>query len=74
MTIDIDTAAELISAHPDLSADVRGDEIKVSMYGRPAGSVTQDDLDQLSHTPTGWGKHLRKGALVVYRALTEGRS
>lgn len=69
--MDIHTATDRINAYDDLSARIRGDAIEVSVYGRPAGVVSQDDLDRLGHSATGWGKGLRKGALKVYRALTE---
>jgi hypothetical protein len=69
--MDLATAADRINEYEDLSARICGAVIEVSVYGRPAGTVSQDDLDQLGHTATGWGKSLRKGALQVYRALTE---
>lgn len=69
--MDMNTAAYRINEWEDLSARVNGDKIMVSVYGRPAGSVDQNDIDNLGHSATGWGKGLRKGALKVYRALTD---
>jgi hypothetical protein len=70
--MDMQTATDRINAAADLGATIKRGEIHVTKYGRPAGVVTQDDLDSLGHTPTGWGKSLRKGALEVWRALAEG--
>jgi len=69
--VDMNTAADRINEHPDLSAEIVRGNIEVKKYGKPAGKVTQDDIDQMDHTPTGWGKSLRKGALEVYRAIRE---
>jgi len=68
--MDIMTAVDKINATADYSASRKGSEISVTKYGRPVGVVTMDDLAALGHTATGWGVHLRKGALGVYRALT----
>ena len=70
MTIDIYTAAERIDEATDLGATIRYGEIHVTRYGRPAGKVTQSDLDALTHSSTGWGKSLHKGAYQVWRAIT----
>lgn len=65
----LDQAAERINQHPDLTATVQRDRIAVSVYRRPAGYVTGDDLADLTSS-TGWGSNLRKGALAVYQSLT----
>lgn len=64
-------AAARINSAADLSAQVRGQKIEVSRFGRPAGYVTADDLDRIGHTPTGWGSNLAKGKLQVWQALTQ---
>jgi hypothetical protein len=63
-------AAERINRHPDLTATVRRDSIMVDVYHRPAGYVSEGDLAQLGHTPTGWGCNLSKGKLAVWHSLT----
>jgi pterin-4a-carbinolamine dehydratase len=67
----LNDAAAKINQHPDLTATVQRDRIAVSVYRRPAGYVTEDDLADLTSS-TGWGKQLRKGALAVYQSLTRG--
>lgn len=62
-------AAELISNNSDLGARICHDRVEVTVYGRPAGYVTADELDRIGHTSTGWGKHLSKGASKVWTAL-----
>lgn len=66
----LEQAAELINQHTDLTARVRRGQIEVNVYGRPAGYVTEGELERLGHTPTGWGKNLRKGALKVWQSLS----
>ena len=70
INMDMTIAAERINEHDDLSARINRGVIEVSVYGRLAGTVSQDDIDSLGHSSTGWGKGLRKGALKVYTALT----
>lgn len=65
----LNDAADRINQHPNLTATVQRDRIDVSVYRRPAGYVTEDDLADLT-TSTGWGRNLRKGALAVYQSLT----
>lgn len=67
--IDIDTAAERINATDDFGAAVKGDRIEVTKFGKPAGHVTEDEIENIGHTPTGFGGNLRKGALEVWRAI-----
>lgn len=70
---DINTIIDAINATGDLSAEMRGDKIKISVYGRPAGTITEDDvMDAVeSNTATGWtrSKGLKKGAMQVFRAI-----
>ena len=68
--MDMTTAADRINEYGDLAAKINRGVIEVSVYGRPAGTVSQDDIDNLGRSSTGWGKGLRKGALKVYTALT----
>jgi hypothetical protein len=63
-------AAERINRHPDLTATVLHGRIMVDVYHRPAGSVSEGDLAQLGHTPTGWGRNLSKRKLAVWHSLT----
>lgn len=65
-----DAASKISASQYDLSAKVAGNRIIVSRYGRPAGYVSADEIERLGGSPTGWGKHLNKGALEVWRALT----
>jgi pterin-4a-carbinolamine dehydratase len=69
MDMTLDQAADRINQHPDLTATVQRNQIAISVYRRPAGYVTEADLDDLT-TSTGWGKNLRKGALAVWKSLT----
>lgn len=70
---DIETIIEAINAHSDLTATARGDEIRVTVYGKPAGSITEQDAMEAAGgcTSTGWprSKRLRKGALKVLQAI-----
>lgn len=69
--MDMTAAVSKINANGDLRArEVRG-SIEVSVYGKVVGNLTQDDIDSLGNSATGWGKGLRKGAMQVYRALTD---
>lgn len=63
-------AAAKINAAADLSATAGRAVVFVQMYGRDIGRLTQADIDNLGHTPTGWGKKaLSKGAAQVWHAL-----
>lgn len=71
MTIDIQSAADRINTHPDLTARVwRDRRVYVDVYGREAGYVDAAELAQLD-SPTGWGKHLRRGKQKVWKALND---
>jgi len=66
-------AIDNINAHADLGAEKRGNKIMITVYGRPAGYITDDDVQDAMDrtTPTGWptSKALKKGALKVYEAI-----
>ncbi len=68
--ITLEVAAERIDATPDHTATVVGDRVMVTRHGKASGYVSQEDLDQLRHTPTGWGKNLTRGAYPIWRAIT----
>ncbi len=71
--IDIDDIIDTINADNDLTATLRGGDIKITVYGKPAGSITEDDAVEAAEgcSATGWprSKRLKKGAMKVLRAI-----